>query len=361
MGLLQWLNLKLINQKIQRAQIHICSVSPLLEYRFFTSGFVYILLKQIEDLFFIQKCIDKHFKQILTARHNFYIYILSNLDAPTCQTSQRYSIHKYREMYWSRKWWIVCLNTQRTLQIDKRIKKLIQINKWNTGTIAGCFNSMVAIWHTNQYNREKETKRKAFCESIVSGVCVCEHGMCVLVNWVKQGEPAEEEMNTGDWGAFNAMDQHTPDVLLALSDTGRKGLREEKEERKSDEEGRERERRSEQREGRQRKIPIGERQTKERGRWEIKVLKYYVKHCCAILSPVMSERKWTDLFIVSGSSSVAMWMCRWLDGSVYTHFGGNPWMKLCYNCFIHDLGLPGRKQVDYPSHHGFSKVIMHGA
>lgn len=36
-------------------------------------------------------------------------------------------------------------------------------------------------------------------------------------------------MNTRDWGVFNAMDQHTSDVLLALSDTGRKGLGEEKE------------------------------------------------------------------------------------------------------------------------------------
>lgn len=46
--------------------------------------------------------------------------------------------------------------------------------------------------------------------------------VCVLVNWLKLWEPAEAEMNTWDWGAFNAMDHHTSDVLLALSDTGRK-------------------------------------------------------------------------------------------------------------------------------------------
>lgn len=33
-------------------------------------------------------------------------------------------------------------------------------------------------------------------------------------------------MNTGDWRAFNATDQHTSDVLLAQSDTGRKVQRE---------------------------------------------------------------------------------------------------------------------------------------
>lgn len=38
-------------------------------------------------------------------------------------------------------------------------------------------------------------------------------------------------MNTGDWGVFKAMDQHTSDVLLALSDTGKQSLGKEKEER----------------------------------------------------------------------------------------------------------------------------------
>lgn len=56
--------------------------------------------------------------------------------------------------------------------------------------------------------------------------------MCVLVNWVKQWEPVEAEINTGEWRAFNAMDQHTPDVVLAQCDTGRKGwLKEEEDER----------------------------------------------------------------------------------------------------------------------------------
>lgn len=48
-GLLQCPNLKLINQKIPRGQIHICSVLPLLEHYFLTTGFVYIGLKQIKD------------------------------------------------------------------------------------------------------------------------------------------------------------------------------------------------------------------------------------------------------------------------------------------------------------------------
>lgn len=43
----------------------------MLEHHFLTTGFVYIVLKQIEDLFAF---ISKHFIQIVTARQNLYVH-----------------------------------------------------------------------------------------------------------------------------------------------------------------------------------------------------------------------------------------------------------------------------------------------